>query len=149
MLDHACGTECIAWAIQMLENGYDSHTLRILAGLTTPLNHFEICALRDRVLEELQPPELAIEDPVSAHVAELVFEAIRDPSAVQKVFARVAQVAIELDYPDNLMPFYKLHFAADDLLHAEEQWYWDGATRENIDEIMLQEAQRFVAQFNS
>ena len=34
------------------------------------------------------------------------------------------------------MDFYLLYFAKDDLLESDIQWYWDGANRENIDEII-------------
>ena len=58
---------------------------------------------------------------------------------------QVADLAIELGYPSDLEPFSSLHFAAEDLLQAEMQWYWPDATRENIDQIVREEAQRFVS----
>jgi hypothetical protein len=147
MLEKECGQECVTWAIGMLEQGYETRSLLILAGLTPPLNHFEIAQLRDRVLAEINPPELKIDDPVNAYVSEIAFEALYDTGALREVFARVAQLAIELGYPSDLQPFYNLHFAADDLRHSYVQWYWQGADRENIDLLMLQEAQRFVSRY--
>lgn len=43
-LDRECGQECVDWAIGMLEHGYgyDSKSLRALAGLTPPFHHFEM-----------------------------------------------------------------------------------------------------------
>ena len=70
----ADGEECVDWAASMLEQGYDSTSLRILAGLSPPLNHFEVAELRDRVLSEIRPPELEIEDSINAYVAEIAWE---------------------------------------------------------------------------
>jgi hypothetical protein len=147
MLGRACGQECVTWAIGMLEQGYESPSLPILAGLTPPLNHFEVAQLRDRALQEIRPAELKIDDPINAYVAEIAFDAIYDIGSLREVFARVTQLAIELGYPADLQPFYNLHFAADDLRHSDVQWYWEGANRENIEQLMLQEAQRFVARY--
>jgi hypothetical protein len=147
MLERESGQECVDWAIAMLEVGYESRSLLVLAGLTPPFNHFEVSSFRDRALQEIRPPELGIEDPVNAHVAEIVFEAIYDAGTLRDVFARVANLAIELGYPLDLQPFFNLHFAAQDLLHSDMQWYWPGATNDNIEEIMVQEARRFVARY--
>lgn len=141
----ACGVECVDWAIGLLEEGHDSPSLRILSGLTPPLNHFEVADLRERVLADLSPPELLLSDPVTAYVRELVATAISEERPMFKTFHQVAQLAIELDYPRELQAFYNLSFAWEDLQHSEEQWYWDGATRVNIDQIMRDEAAAFVA----
>ena len=141
----ACGSECIDWAIGLLESGHDSPSLRILSGLTPPLNHFELSSLRDRVLEELRLPETDIQNPVSAYVSELVATALTEGASLVPVFAQLTQLAISLEYPRELMPFYNLHFAWEDLQHSDVQWYWDGATRNNIDRIMREQAEEFVA----
>lgn len=147
MLQRGCGRECVEWAIGMVEQGYESRPLFILAGLDSPLNHFEIAQLRDRVLEELRPPELLIDDPVNAYVAETLFDALYDRDALRGVFASVAQLATELGLPSDLQPVYLLHFAAEDLVDSDMQWYWDGATRQNIDALMREEARRFIARY--
>lgn len=141
----ACGSECIEWAIGLLEEGCDSPSLRILSGLTPPLNHFEIAELRERVLADLSPPELSIADPVAAYVRQFVSTAITDDRPMATTFRQVAQLAIELEYPRELQVFYNLYFAWEDLQQSDEQWYWDGADRANIDRIMREEAAAFIA----
>jgi hypothetical protein len=140
-----CGIECVDWAIGLIEQGYDSRSLRILSGLSAPLNHFEIADLRERVLADLSPPELQVSDPVTAYVRELVATAVAEERPMFRTFHQVAQLAIELGYPRELQAFYNLSFAWEDLQVSEEQWYWDGATRGNIDHIMREEAEAFVA----
>jgi hypothetical protein len=45
-------------------------------------------------------------------------------------------ICIEFDYEKQLYGFYLLYFAKVDLLESENQWYWDGATQQNIDSII-------------
>jgi hypothetical protein len=141
----ACGMECVDWAIGLVEQGYDSPSLRMLSGLSPPLNHFEVADLRERVLADLSPPELQLSDPVTEYVRELVVSAVAEERPMFRTFHQVAQLAIELGYPRELQAFYNLSFAWEDLQISEEQWYWNGATRGNIDQIMREEAERFVA----
>jgi hypothetical protein len=148
-LECSCGQECVDWAIGMLERGFESRSLLMLAGMTPPLHHFEIRDLRDRALEEMGLPERHIEDPVTAYVVAMVSAALADVGALREVFATVARIAIETGYPNELMPFYLLHFAAEDLRHQDTQWYWPEANRTNIYRIMREEAERFVAKYET
>lgn len=147
MLEWTCGQQCVDWAVGMLERGYASRSLLLLAGLASPLNHFEVRALRDRALEEIRPPELAIDDPINAYVADTLAESLWEIGALRGALVRVAQLAIELGYPDDLQPLFNLHCAFEDLARFNEQWSWHAATRENIDELMLREARRFIARY--
>jgi len=45
-------------------------------------------------------------------------------------------ICIELDYEKYLYDFFSLYFAKDDLSYSENQWYWNGATRENIEKTI-------------
>jgi hypothetical protein len=128
----------------MLERGFDSRTLRVLAGITPPLNHFEIAELRDRALDEASPAEIAVADPVTSFVRELVADALAGRKALGPVFCEISQLAIELGYPRELQAFYNLRFAWEDLQISDVQWYWVGATRENIEQLMRDEAERFA-----
>jgi len=144
-LQRPCGQECVDWAVGMLERGIESRSLLLLAGMSPPFNHFELAGLRERVLAEVHPFELNIEDPVRAYVVEITSDALHEGQSLRPVFARVADLAVQLGYPPDLQPFYNLHFAAEDLVHSEVQWYWRDATRENVTRIMREEAQRFVS----
>lgn len=144
-LQRPCGVECVEWAVGLLEQGRESKSVRVLAGMTPPLNHFEIADLRERVLFETQPPELQIEDPITEFVREIIQAALKSDLALHTAFALITDLAIELGYPSELQPFYNLFNAWDDLQYRAEQWYWNGATRENIDSLMREEARRFVA----
>jgi hypothetical protein len=47
-------------------------------------------------------------------------------------------------YPHDLYDFYLLYFAYSDLQDASVQWYWEGATRDNILAIIGERAAAFV-----
>lgn len=51
------GDDCIDWAIEMLQLGYDTPSLLILAGLTKPTNQFEVRDYLKRALSELKLDE--------------------------------------------------------------------------------------------
>ena len=148
-LERSCGQECVDWAIGMLERGFESRSLLLLAGMTPPLHHFEIRDLRDRALEEMGLPEHHIEDPVIAYVVAMVSAALSDVGALRETFATVARLAMETGYPNELMPFYLLNEADEDLRHRDIQFYWPDANRANIGRIMLEEAERFVAKYET
>ncbi len=141
----SCGKECVEWAIGLLEDGLDSPSLRILGGFIPPFNHFEIAELRERVLLELSPPELSVSDPITAYVREFVASSLAVPGELVRTYQQVAQLAIELGYPHELQNFYNLHFAWEDLQQSEDQWYWQGANRGNIEQIMEEQAREFLA----
>ena len=54
------------------------------------------------------------------------------------------RLCIEEDHTAELNAFYLLHYAWDDLLRSDVQWYWPGATRENIAEFARAELEKFV-----
>ena len=43
--------------------------------------------------------------------------------------------------------FYLLYFAKDDLTESENQWYWDGANRSNIDDIITEQFVKWKTKF--
>jgi hypothetical protein len=55
-----------------------------------------------------------------------------------------ANLSIEIDHSRDLYDFYLLHNAYDDLRTSEVQWYWEGATRSNILQLMKSEAEKFA-----
>jgi len=144
-LQRPCGQDCVDWAIGMLERGYSSRNLLMLAGMSEPLNHFELAEMRDRALAETNPPEVALEDPLGAFAAELLGAALRGERPLLDAVGQIKDLSIELGYPRELNDFYLLYFAWEDLRQSDQQWYWDGATRENIEALIREHAEKFVA----
>ena len=134
----------VDWAVRLLTQGADTPGLRILAGLLPPLDYFEATKLVDRTLIELAISPLDTSSAVEAYTAELLAELLRHPDVIGDVLGELAQLCIETSYSRDLMKFYLLRNARDDLTHRDMQHYWAGADRSNIDGIVRQEAQRWL-----
>lgn len=142
-LEKACGGECVEWAITMLEQGYDSRSLRILASSDPPFNHFELAELRERALEDVGAP-IESEHALTTFAADILRAGLAGERRLWEAVVHVKDLCIDADYARELYPFYLLAFAAEDLEHEPVQWYWEGASRSNIDQIIREQARIFV-----
>jgi hypothetical protein len=145
-LQESCGQQCVDWAIGLLELGHDSPSLLQLAGMLPPYNHFEIAALRDRTMEELTIEDVAKSEAIRGYVVEVLRSALDGDLHLIEALKIVTVLCIADGYRTDLMEFYCLYYAHLDLQHGNMQWYWDGATRDNIDKIIRECAQAFLAQ---
>ena len=137
---------CVDWAVGMLVAGYDGQNLAMLAGMLPPFNYFEITSLRDRALAEVNAPDLSTTDAVLVYAAERLRLALDGNADMAETLRAVKDLCVAHDYHPDLYEFYLLFFAQDDLRGSTLQWYWDGATQANIDSIIRDRAERFVAQ---
>ncbi|MBB5034536.1 hypothetical protein [Prosthecobacter vanneervenii] len=150
-----CGThrgeasDCVEWALEALCQGYDSPSLRILAGLIPPFTTFEV---RDYAMKALR--ELDISIPVgaaaiSAYAKDLVLEIVVQPSLMQEPLRLLCDLCIAEDYQQDLYDFYLLRWAYDDLQQEPVQWYWNGADRSNIHQIILERCHAWLVEHNA
>jgi hypothetical protein len=103
----ATADDAVKWAIDALVDGFDSPSLRQLAGLNSPTAWFEAMPLFERTLNELQ-----LEIPRSKNeilrlylrsVAESIVSGVRSPSVALAVIHR--EVLGPLNHPPDLMPW--------------------------------------------
>lgn len=143
-LQGTCGQECIDWAVSMLEQGQDGRYLTMLAGMAPPLNHFEVADYRDRSLRELGIADIGDAEAVTAYAVEHLRIALAGEADLISTLSALKDLCIANDYQRNLYDFYELYFAYTDLQESDVQWYWQGATRENIVSIIRRRAEEFV-----
>jgi len=143
-LQQTCGQECVDWAISMLEQGHDGHYLTMLAGTSPPFNHFEVADYRDRSLRELRITDISDEAAVAAFSAEHLRLALAGEADLIATVTFIKDLCIARDYQGDIYDFYLLYFAYTDLQESEVQWYWEGATRENIVSIIRDRAEVFL-----
>ncbi|GAB3013906.1 hypothetical protein GCM10027051_16470 [Niabella terrae] len=132
------------WALEMMEAGYESGNLYILAGITKPYNQFELQELTDKVLADLN---LQINDRLQTirnYVYYIISKTINQPTSYLTTLGEIKDICIGLDMDSEYMSFYLLYFAKDDLNESENQWYWDGADRSNIDKIIYETFQKYM-----
>src|SRR5690606_29824589 len=126
----------VEWAIDMLMVGYESEHLLILAGESEPFNQFEMQDLADRVLTDLQLEYSDKTRIINNYVLYLVEKSLNEEIDAFNVLNILKDICIELDYRVDLYDFYSLYYAKEDLIDSGNQWYWDGANRENSDDII-------------
>jgi hypothetical protein len=144
-LERRCGQECVDWAIGLLEQGAKTRTVGILAGMMPPFNPFEMAELRDRVLEELGIADLPREQAIVAYARELAADALADPCGPFELLHELSELCIAEGYLRELHNCYLLSNAWEDLLAREIQWYWTGATLDNIESLARDELKRLAA----
>jgi hypothetical protein len=80
----------------------------------------------------------------NAYAQDLVAELVANDESMEPVLTELSQLCIATGYASTLMPFYLLHFARADLATQTYQYYWEGADRSNIDQIVRDEAKRWL-----
>jgi hypothetical protein len=126
----------VDWAVEMLMAGFDTENLAILAGEFEPYYQFQLQDLTTKVLNELQLDYSDKEQTIKNYACYLIDKSLDGELDNFKVLDILKDICIELDYERYLYDFYLLYFTKDDLYYSENQWYWDGATRENIEKII-------------
>lgn len=131
------------WAISLIHQGIESDNILMLASFHQPIDSVEIrpfvsAVLREMDLEELEGEE-AIRSKTLYHVTE-----ISNGQAVRKHLDALYGLCLAYDYHHSLMTFYSLHFAWKDLEEIGDNYYYPGATLENIEEILKTEARNWI-----
>lgn len=135
----------IDWATSLLEDGYDSPSLRVLAGFVPEENSiFEVESYLLKSLDELNFPILEEADAIKAYAYEILTGLVNYEIKKEKALRLLKEICIEKDYFIELYDFYLLHFSIDDLKASPFAYHWDGATRENIDQIIFQTARDWL-----
>jgi len=132
------GRTLVDWAIDMLVAGYNTEYLTILAGEREPFNPFQIEKLVNNVLSELQLDYSDMGQTIRNYAYYLIGISLNNEIDSYEVLGILKRICAELEYEESWMDFFLLYYAKDDLLYSENQYYWDGATRENIDQIILE-----------
>ena len=126
----------VNWAVEMLMAGFDTENLAILAGEFEPYNQFQLHDLTTKVLDELQLDYSNKEQTIKNYACYLIDQSLCKEVESIKVLDILKDICIELDYEKYLYHFYILYFAKDSLMDSDDQWYLDGADKNNIDKII-------------
>lgn len=126
----------IDWAIEMVEAGYESEHLYILAGERPPYNQFVMQELTTKVLLELNLDYSDKSAVIRNYAVYLINSSINRPETYFETLQTLNNIYLELDRDPDYEDFSLLCYAKEDLSLAEVQWYWHDATRENIDRII-------------
>jgi hypothetical protein len=112
-----------------------------------PYNHFELADLRDRSLRELGISDLDDSMAVRTFAAERLRLALAGEVDLIETISTIKDLCIAQNYLKELYDFYLLYWAYSDLRDSECQWYWQGATRDNVESLIRQRAEQFLREF--
>ncbi|HEU4836787.1 MAG TPA: hypothetical protein VFS90_20300 [Pyrinomonadaceae bacterium] len=137
-----------AWAGEMLVQGYDSRSLRILAGLDKFASTFEAENYFARSLAELNltPPDS--DTAIRAYACEIARQIIEDKITAQDGVRALFQICIATDYAADFIIWLELDDALDSLISGNYPFTYESATLENFNEIAKREAANFIAAVN-
>jgi hypothetical protein len=126
----------VDWADEAIIAGYDSQSLRILAGLQPPFDDQEINRLSNKAFIELNIVPLKRENCIPYYIAPILHQNSEGRLTQNEALLKLKDLCLATNYKKPFMDFYLLYFAASDLETSEVQWYWKGANRENIAKII-------------
>jgi hypothetical protein len=136
--------EAIDWAVDMLTLGYETPSLSILSGLTKPTNFFEA---EDYLIGSIKELDFIIPEREEAifRYCKSCIDKIANRENVKSNLYQLYKVA-RTEHDDNLLlNFYLLFWAWDDLDSGQEyQHYWEGATLNNIEQIVIAESKKYL-----
>jgi len=132
------------WAVEMMMVGYETEHLIQLAGIRKPYNQFELRELTDKVFDELNLDYKNQDNVLINYTTFLVKDVLNGRRELLKTLRDLKDLCITLDYDKRIHDFYLLYFAKEDLNYDTVQWYWEGATRDNIDQICFDYFEKWI-----
>ena len=126
----------IDWALEMMEAGFESEHLIILAGLSPSLNRFEFDDIVTKTLKELSLDRFSEDEKVNGYIYYFISEALQGQISTKAVLQNCRKICQLRDYDDAFYPFYLLAYAQEELDEFGVQFYWQDANSDNLDLII-------------
>jgi hypothetical protein len=136
----------VDWAGEMLVQGHDSYSLRILAGLERLASTFEA---EDYFLRSAKELGLSIPDTETAaraYACEVAQHILDGRVTGQEGVRELYRVCLATEYDPAYLIWLELDDALDSLLSGEYAYTYQSATLENFDEVARREAEKFIVE---
>ena len=133
----------VDWAIELIQNGKESENILILASFSEPIDGYEISPYVTTVLDELGLEELEYKGAIIAK-ANFHINNILKGISIRKNLDNLMQLCINNGYDSDLMNFYLIYYAWDQLESIGENYYFEGVTLENIEETLKKEGRKWI-----
>ena len=137
------------WAIEMMQVGYEAESLYQLAGISKPFNQFELQDLTNKVLNDLQLDYSDKQKTIKNYIYFLLKSNLEKTDKYYEVLKEFRDIYYELDMESEFQDLALLFWAKDDLIYDENQHYWDGANRTNIDKIIREQFEIYIKRFDT
>jgi hypothetical protein len=136
--------DTIDWALDMMRLGYETPSLLILASISKPTNFYEAQEYLVSACKELGI-QIPNREEALYEYCKYFISGIARSENVRANLSQLYKIAhIELD-DKPIFDFYLLYWAWDDLdYNSDYQHYWEGATLENIESIVIDTAKKWI-----
>lgn len=141
----------VDWAIEMLEHGYETDSLLILAGMPKPVNSFEVFPYLSSALKELGLKPLTGDDAIIAYIWTVVCELIDSESVGDPLyFINDFYEWFRDDDAKVIQGFCRLYYAWSCFDNGEQgvdmDIYWKGVTEDNLEQLLKDYAKDWCKQ---
>jgi hypothetical protein len=144
-LGHVSDARAVQWALGMLASGATSDALYVLAAATPPFHSGEMNDLLDDAFKDLGIEPIRDETEAALTLARVRIEqALRGELGADEVLLELKNLYESQDHCQELYIFFCLYWAKCDLESVGYQYYWDEGTRENIDQVIASEFEKWI-----
>lgn len=137
------------WALEMMEAGFETENIILLAGVSPHLNRFQLEDIINKALKELSLDSMSNDEIVYGYAYYLIDQALNSKMSTKVVLGTLRNLCRDRDYDNELYNFYSLSYAQQELEEAGEQYYWEGANNDNIDTIIVSEFKKWKSKYES
>lgn len=136
--------DCIDWAYEMLLLGHDTPNLTILASISKPSEQSEIQLYLEGALNELGIGQVKEQAAIISYCYYYIRK-VAGGEGIEMILGILSDF-----YDDNCLEvlvqdFWLLHWAWEDLNYGlDHQYYWPGATRDNLEHIAIETARNWL-----
>lgn len=144
LFSHFDSKKLVDWAVMMMENGYDSYSLIILAGLdndSTEVREKYFWKTIDELKLDVNKSDFDLIDHYANYVAESVVNKKINPKDGLIIMQEIVRTT---DYSSKYIQFYELDEDLDYLKYDNRTIFNSGLTLDNIDEYIITEFELFL-----
>jgi hypothetical protein len=138
--------EFIDWAYEMLLLGHDTPCLLMLASISKPVSREDVLPYFLDALKELGITERNQDEAILFYAAHLLRQIAKNEN-VHRNLEKLYSLSIVNSNPHVIQDFYLLSCAWESLDCDGRQWYWEGATNDNIEHLVVEKAKEWLHRF--
>lgn len=135
--------QTVDWAIEMIQKGVETENLLIIASFSKPTDREEIKPYIIGVLQEFDLEEKYGYYSTISHV-HYYLELILCDHEIRRCLETLYHLSLEKDGDHGIFVFFTLYHAWSDLETEGYNYYYEGATLDNIESILKMEAQNWI-----
>lgn len=145
-LKHFDYSTAVDWAINLIQQGKDTENILMLASFSEPFDRFEIGPYVTNALNDFGLEELDYNSAVIAETHYHLNEIISDRE-IRENLRFLYQNCLNYNYESNLMNFYMIYHAWEELEEIGVNFYFEGATLNNIEQVIKNEARKWIDKY--